>query len=666
MRWNPEKITRFVFIGLMTGCSPFILNNVKSAMASDVLVSNLQHGNSIRRITVHERAQGFQTGIAKGGYVISAISVGYDDPDASPFRLRLCDADANEFPSGTCTNFDPPSSFPRNPGTVTFTPRSYTRLNPNTKYVVHLRPVVTSGTDLLSATDTTDNSYTKIHDGWNISPAGTIRSVIISTGQNWFARDDGKSLKIAIHGTTYAKYDKFHNTTADGTITVRGVPNVGKRLSVYFDDIVDWDGFNWTGQRPNWRYQWIRVVGGVHDIIQGETGSSYLLSEADEGKQIRVRVRFRDDEGHEELLTSGPYPNNELIGPRRLAVYMNGTIPEVHKGEDFSFKLRFTENIPSLSYKTLRDSAFDITNGSVVGARRLKRGSNASWEITIRPDSTQWVKVHLPRGSICTDDSRCLVNSTTAYVLYSPDKPGVSVSNAQVQEGPGALLSFAVTLDTPATEVSTVNYATLEESNATPGVDYVATSGTLTFNIGEDRKTIEVSVIDDSHNEGFETLVLELSNPSGLRIADGRGIGKIINSDPLPKAWVSRFGRTVVDQVMGAVDARIHAPRHLGASLTLAGQTIGGNRVSDDILYGRDKVDFQPRAIDGNDLLIGSSFAITGGKSGTGVGGIWGSGATSNFEGQDRHTTVEGNVQSLMLGADWEFNRGIAGFAVAY
>ncbi len=41
-----------------------------------------------------------------------------------------------------------------------------------------------------------------------------------------------------------------------------------------------------------------------------------------------------------------------------------------------------------------------------------------------------------------------------------------------------------------------------------PGTIYTATSGTLTFLAGESTERIEVSVLDDAHDKGEETLML--------------------------------------------------------------------------------------------------------------------------------------------------------------
>ncbi len=83
---------------------------------------------------------------------------------------------------------------------------------------------------------------------------------------------------------------------------------------------------------------------------------------------------------------------------------------------------------------------------------------------------------------------------------------------------------------------------------ARAGSDYRAARGTLTFAPGETVKT--VSVLDDAVDEGKERFVLHLSNALGARIADGEVVGAIANSDPIPKAWIARFGRAVADQVV--------------------------------------------------------------------------------------------------------------------
>ena len=90
--------------------------------------------------------------------------------------------------------------------------------------------------------------------------------------------------------------------------------------------------------------------------------------------------------------------------------------PASHNGSNsFTFELRLSENIESLSFTTLHQHAFTVTGGSVSKARRLEAGKNVRWEITVTPDSNADVTIVLPtttdcsvQGAICTGDGRML------------------------------------------------------------------------------------------------------------------------------------------------------------------------------------------------------------------------------------------------------------------
>ena len=61
----------------------------------------------------------------------------------------------------------------------------------------------------------------------------------------------------------------------------------------------------------------------------------------------------------------------------------------------------------------------------------------------------------------------------------------------------------------------TIDYATVPGGTATPGADYLLTSGTLTFKAGEVSKTFTVPIVNDNVDEPSETVNLALSNPTG-------------------------------------------------------------------------------------------------------------------------------------------------------
>ena len=254
----------------------------------------------------------------------------------------------------------------------------------------------------------------------------------------------------------------------------------------------------------------------------------------------------------------------------------------------------------------------------------------------------------------------------------------VTVADAEVEEGAGAELAFAVKLDGPASYRITVDYAT-SDGTATAGEDYTQTSGTLGFAAGETSKTVSVPVLDDAHDEGNETLTLTLSNPSGAYLADGEAVGTITNTDVMPRAWLARFGRTVADQVLDAVDGRMTARAVPGTQVTLAGRRIGAAAAAElaalDAKARREApsewfggVERAPgsRAVTVRDLLVGSSFALTGGTAETGFGTVWGRGAVTRFDGREGALTLDGEVGSVQLGADFSRGRGTLGVVLSH
>ena len=95
------------------------------------------------------------------------------------------------------------------------------------------------------------------------------------------------------------------------------------------------------------------------------------------------------------------------------------SVPLSHGGSaTFIFELRFSEEPASdFSYRTLRDHAFTVAEGEVVNARRLERGKNVRWEITVQPDANGTTTIVLPAttdcdadGAICTEDGRMMSN----------------------------------------------------------------------------------------------------------------------------------------------------------------------------------------------------------------------------------------------------------------
>jgi parallel beta-helix repeat protein len=123
---------------------------------------------------------------------------------------------------------------------------------------------------------------------------------------------------------------------------------------------------------------------------------------------------------------------------------------------------------------------------------------------------------------------------TKISVRSAPAQPSISISDVWISEGNSGTVDavFTVSLSFAGTSSVTVTFSTADDS-ATAGSDYVATSGNLTFNPGETTKTISVQVNGDTVDEVNETFFVNLTSATHATIADGQGIGTIVNDDGL-------------------------------------------------------------------------------------------------------------------------------------
>ena len=318
-------------------------------------------------------------------------------------------------------------------------------------------------------------------------------------------------------------------------------------------------------------------------------------------------------------------------------------------------------------------------------------------------------------------------NGTVEAVTYAEEyfagqapwpPPSLSVADVRVEEAPGAELAFTVTLSGSEGRYVEVDYAT-RDGTATAGSDYTAASGRLGFAPGETEKTVTVEVHDDGHDEGEETLELVLSNAAGAALDRPVATGTIANTDPLPGAWLARFGRTVAEQALDGIAGRIAAPRTPGMQGTIAGQALSfdpsasgepamtgasGNSSANrnaalamaEIARGFDRSPggagpfgngdpfgggngfgapqgqspaMQSRTMTAREVLLGSSFSLTGQRDGAGGSfAFWGRASQGSFDGaEDRNGTavsLDGEVTTVMLGADYARDNWLAGLAI--
>ena len=130
-----------------------------------------------------------------------------------------------------------------------------------------------------------------------------------------------------------------------------------------------------------------------------------------------------------------------------------------------------------------------------------------------------------------------VLGSTPATVTVTNDDPmpQVSIDDRSVTEGDAGTTTatFTVSLSNPSAFPITVDASTSDQT-ATAPADYGAVSTTVSFAPGQVSKTVDVLVRGDTLDEFDETYSVDLSNPSGASIADGTGIGTIVDDDAAP------------------------------------------------------------------------------------------------------------------------------------
>ena len=148
---------------------------------------------------------------------------------------------------------------------------------------------------------------------------------------------------------------------------------------------------------------------------------------------VTATVTAVDDtaEEGEETIVVAPSRGGTSIGTATVTITANDVpplraefmgVPETHDGTAFTFELHFSEEI-AISFRTLRDAAFDVTGGTVRRAQRITQGSNLGWTIRVRPDSDSDVVLVLPvttdcesAGAVCTADGKPLSSPLQATV----------------------------------------------------------------------------------------------------------------------------------------------------------------------------------------------------------------------------------------------------------
>ena len=194
--------------------------------------------------------------------------------------------------------------------------------------------------------------------------------------------------------------------------------------------------------------------------------------------------------------------------------------------------------------------------------------------------------------------------------------------------------------------------------------------------IGEDGTAdFSVATQDDDIDEPDGAITATVRAGTGYRLPANDKMAEVTvrdNDDPAVappteenRAWQIRFGRTVSQQVVDALQQRFSTTTTpSGLQLTVAGETLTSdtpleeNHVLLSRLLGFESVSSQA-------LAQGSSFSFSPDGAGPRLS-FWGKGAFSSFNGVEESITLTGDVTTALVGAEWSRDRWRAGAALSH
>ena len=342
--------------------------------------------------------------------------------------------------------------------------------------------------------------------------------------------DEGQTIKVRVTYTDNAGNEETltsaatapvkpaqSNEPATGLPTIYGTAQVGETLTADTSGISDPDGMT----NAVFRYQWTRRGSHTDEDIEGAAGSTYEVSEEDEGRTIRVRVGFSDDRGNDEALTSAG-AGTVVARPAQLTATFPASPFQSsrHKGDDDRPQVIVAFNLPVQSFDKTTPSV-SLTGATVSGlVRHEEDGLENAWMFFLDPEGNVVVVFTLVAGQlcdgggICTGDGRMLSEGGTT-TLPGPDeedKPDNSGSNAPNSPATGAptitgtaQVGEALTADTSgvadADGLSNVRYEYQWLADDTEIAGATGLTYTLTDSDEGKAITVQVSFTDDSGND---------------------------------------------------------------------------------------------------------------------------------------------------------------------
>ena len=410
------------------------------------------------------------------------------------------------------------------------------------------------------------------------------------------------------------------------------------------------------------------------------------------GAQYAFELRAVNGAGNGAAATATATPaSSDTTAPQVTSITRQSPSSSPTNADSLTWRVTFSEPVQNVDAADFQVSnttamlsvsqvtgmnAYDVTasGGNLAGLDTpvtLSFNSNHNIQDT---SSNALASSPTPRGT--NNNSFVVQNTSTLSPTPPPTAPtpvvSISAGAPSVTEGDAISFTLSATPPPEAGATITVNINVAEDgsvaaSGQTCGRPVtISTSGLASFTVATNDDTIY-------EPDGNITATVQAgagyrphsSNASAaVSVKDNDSPGLL---DPrLMQAWLIRFGRTVSHEVVAALQNRFAAdPPQPGLHLTVAGEEfINATALAENQQVLAKALGFE--TVTGHQWVEGSAFSFAPSADGTTAQfAIWGQGALASFSGAEDSLSLDGDVSTALLGAEWRAARWLAGAALS-
>ena len=628
-----------------------------------------------------------------------------------------------------------------------------TETNDNTYDVDNIRPTVTSigrqspattptNGDSLTWRVTFSESVTNV-DAADFAVAGTTATVTAVSGSSaqYDVTASGGNL-AGLDGTVTLSFESAQNiedsvgnaltnTTSTGTnhntyvvdntrptVTITGVPQTSSApFTATFTFSEGVDGFVLGA---------ITVANGSPSAFSGSDGdtvyTALITPDADGSVTVDVAANAaRDTAGNgntEAAQASSNYTAslNDTTSPTVTAIGRQSPATTPTNGDSLTWRVTFSESVRNVDEADFKVAGTTATVTAVSGSSAqydvtASGGNLAGLDGTVTLSFESAQNIEDLAGNDLTNTTPTVTNDNT-YVVDNT-RPTVTITGVPPTSSAPFTATFTFSMGVDGFVLGEITVANGSPSTFT-GSDGDTVYTALITPDADGPVTVDVAANaarDTAGNGNTEAAQASSNYTTSLVVTTPLVVIEPTAADteaphPVPKAWIARFGRTVAEQVIGAVerrleDARLRAARTAGMSVSLAGRQIGvavpkadeksgaatdgtstslfgatanagdtaGLKALSDWLSReteeKDRSSSRFRTMTEREVLMGSSFSLAAETGAGGFVSLWGRMAQSRFAGREDTLSLDGDVTTGLLGADYASGRWTTGLVIS-